>query len=306
MMRRRTVRNWLTVTVIVVTAVVFGWYIKEHPGYVAKLCEVQPGWIALITLANVGAMTALVGLYQILVRMLGFRLAPTENMLLTIYSSIANFFGPLQSGPGVRAAYLKAKYKIPIRRYVMVTLIAYGAFAVISAFFLLVGTRPWWQTVLAVVMASSLSAVVIGKAAQKRGQDVKHLTISRKLLVGVVICTLIQSCFIALRSYVSLKAGGSEVSLGQVLSYTGAANFALFVSLTPDAVGIREAFILFAQHIHRVPTQEIVMANIIDRAAYLAFLGFLFAVALSLHAKSRFAVATTPQSMDADDQPKPE
>jgi uncharacterized membrane protein YbhN (UPF0104 family) len=94
--------------------------------------------------------------------------------------------------------------------------------------------------------------------------------------------------FIGLRYYLALLASGAHVSLGQAVSYTGAANFALFVSVTPDGIGIREAFLLFAQRIHHVSTDAIVTANIIDRATFVVFLGVLFLVALGLHAKDRF------------------
>jgi uncharacterized membrane protein YbhN (UPF0104 family) len=71
------------------------------------------------------------------------------------------------------------------------------------------------------------------------------------------------------------------------MSYAGAANFSLYVSITPDGVGIREAFLVFSQHIHHVSTKDIVSANVIDRAVYVVFLGLLFVVVLGMHAKDK-------------------
>lgn len=285
-MTKPRLRSWLMVLILLVTAGVFVWYLRTHPEQVSQLRQLKPGWIALILLANAGGMAALVALYQVLVRMLGLRLPASENMLLTIYSSIANFFGPLQSGPGVRAAYLKAKHHIPVRRYVLATLVAYAVFAMLSAFCLLVGTRPWWQTLLAVLGAAGCSLLVI-RYFSKRGDHAKHLILTKWLLGGVLAFTALQICFITLRFYIALTASGADVSFGQALSYTGAANFALFVSLTPDGIGIREAFLYAAQGIHGVATSDIIAASLIDRAAYVLFLGLLFLLALGLHAKGR-------------------
>jgi uncharacterized membrane protein YbhN (UPF0104 family) len=260
---------------------------RAHPEHITQLRQLQPRWLGLMLVANISGMAALTGLYQILVRMLGVRLPTVENMLLTIYSSIANFFGPLQSGPGVRAAYLKAKHHIPLRKYVFVTLLAYGVYAVLSVFCLAVGTRPWWQTLGAVMLVTLVSAAVIRLVARRRGHRPGLLRLQTPLLVGLVVCTAAQIACIALRYYCALRAGGAEVSLGQVLSYTGAANFALFVSVTPDAIGIREAFLYLAQNIHGVPTADIVSASLVDRAVYVLFLGMLFVGALVLHAKER-------------------
>jgi uncharacterized membrane protein YbhN (UPF0104 family) len=117
------------------------------------------------------------------------------------------------------------------------------------------------------------------------------LQLTPRLVGGLIGFTALQVSLIAVRYYLALRATGAQVSIGQTLSYTGAANFSLFVSLTPDGVGIREAFLLFSQQIHHVSTHAIVAANILDRATFVIFLAILFAIALMLHAKERFAPA---------------
>lgn len=292
-MRRIPLRAVLSVSVIALTAAAFAWYLRAHPGYLAQLRHIQPIWLFLILISSFLAIFALNLLYDVLVRMTGKRLEPTENFLLTIYSSIANFFGPLQSGPGVRAAYLKTKHRVSLKAYFLVTLLYYAAFAVINAFCLLIGTRPWWQAVLASFVAAGASYAVIQFALRKRRKDAKLLHITPRLLTLLVVLTATQILFIGLRYYFALRAAGADISIGQAISYTGAANFAVFVSFTPDGIGIREAFILFAQGIHGVSTENIVAANIIDRASYVLFLGILFIVALLLHAGDRLKIKNT-------------
>ena len=101
------------------------------------------------------------GVYNATLRLCGEPLKNQENMLLTIYSTLANFFLPLQSGPGIRAGYLKKKHKVPISTYIMSTLIYYGMYAVISAGFLFVAASYWWVAVPAVIGAAAVSLGVI-------------------------------------------------------------------------------------------------------------------------------------------------
>jgi uncharacterized membrane protein YbhN (UPF0104 family) len=284
-MKKISLRLVASIAILTLTTFMFIWYLHGHPEYVTQLLHTQPGWLVLIVVSSLFAVYALNLLYDVLVRMTGKQLKPTENILLTIYSSIANFFGPLQSGPGVRAAYLKTKHKVSLRAYFLVTLLYYATFATINAFCLLVGTRPWWQALLASVGAAAVSYGVIRFATSRRKKETKLLHITPKLITAMVVLTALQVSFIGLRYYFALQAAHAHVSIGQAISYTGAANFAVFVSITPDGVGIREAFLLFAQNIHHVSTHAIVAANVIDRATFVLFLGVLFIIALSLHAR---------------------
>jgi uncharacterized membrane protein YbhN (UPF0104 family) len=64
----------------------------------------------------------------------------------------------------------------------------------------------------------------------------------------------------------------------------------MFAALTPGAIGIREAFLVFTQNLHHISSSTIVAANILDRAIYLVFLGLLFLLVVSTHAKDKLRV----------------
>jgi uncharacterized membrane protein YbhN (UPF0104 family) len=224
-------------------------------------------------------------IYDSCMLLCGKKLPFKEKFLLTSYSSIANFFGPLQSGPGVRAVYLKAKHNIRIRDYTLATLLYYAMYAFISAFCLLVGTRPWWQTVLALLAVAGLSTLVLWWFTRRdKTASESHFKLRRGPLITMFIVTLLQVLLTTVIYFTELRAVNHHISFGQAVSYTGAANFALFVSLTPGAIGFRETFLEFSRHLHHVQTPDILSANLIDRAAYIIFLLVLFVVVLSLHA----------------------
>ncbi len=281
-------KNVIIVLVLLVTLAVFIRFFAQHPDYIRQLSRTNPWWIVAIVLLNIPMIGLLVLIYDSCLKFCGKQLAWKENFLLTSYSSLVNFFGPLQSGPGVRAAYLKTRHQVRLRDYTLATLLYYGLFAFFSALFLLVGTRPWWQTVLALAAVAGFSVLVI-RLFLKRDKlpTASQFNLRGSLLARLMVVTFLQVALTAVTYFVELRAVNSHISLGQAVSYSGAANFALFVSLTPDAIGFRETFLVFSKHLHHVSTPNILSANIIDRGSYLIFLGLLFLVVLSLHAKDR-------------------
>ena len=289
---RRT-KNILIVLILLVTVAVFVRFFAQHPDYIRRLGHTKPWWVVAVIALNIPMVALLVLIYDSCLRLCGKRLAWRENFLLTSYSSIINFFGPLQSGPGVRAAYLKTRHKVRLRDYTLATLLYYGLFAFFSALFLLVGTRPWWQTVLALAAVTGFSAFVIRLFLKRDKQPAaSQFSLRGSILVQLMVITFLQVLLTAITYFVELKAVNSHITWGQAVSYAGAANFALFVSLTPDAIGFRETFLVFSRHLHHVSTANILSANIIDRGAYVIFLVLLLLVVLSLHAKERLRLGS--------------
>lgn len=263
--------------IMLLTGGAFVWYVLSHPDYLAKLAHTDPLALVWLFLVNAALLGTLILLYRQLIRLCGSDINPMQNVLLTIYSSVANFFGPLQSGPGVRAIYLKKKLGISIARYTFATLLYYACFAVLNVFLLLVSTRPIWQVALAIICAVTGSAVVLRWYTKRKNAVIANkMHLTGGLLASIAGLTLLQVLFLTVRYYIDLTATGTSVSVGQAASYTGAANLALFVSITPDGIGIREAFLLFSQQLHGVSTDHIVSASLLDRASYVLFLAVIF------------------------------
>ncbi len=287
-LRKPLVKNILIVLIVLVTVLVFIRFFHDHPQYVSQLGHVDKWWIVAVVALNIPMTILLVFIYDACLKLCGKEMGKRENFLLTSWSSIVNFFGPLQSGPGVRAAYLKTRHKVRLRDYTLATLLYYGLFAFFSALSLLVGSRPWWQTTLALIAVAGFSTFVIRlflKRDKKPSESSFHLR--GELLATLMVFTFLQVLLTAITYWVELRAVNPHIGWGQAMSYAGAANFALFVSLTPDAIGFRETFLVFSKHLHHVSTANILSANIIDRGAYLIYLVLLFGLVISLHAKDR-------------------
>lgn len=291
LLRRPTVKRSIVIIIVLLTLILFVRFFVQHPSYWRQLRTVSPWTIVWVLLLNALMVAVLVGINACLLALCGKRIGRRENFLLTAYSSIANFFGPLQSGPGVRAAYLKTRHAVRLRDYTLASLLALGLFAFYNALFLLVGTQPWWQTLLALLVVASFSAFVIRFFARRDKQPGEsQFALRPQALAALIALTFLQAAVTVGWYWVELRAVDPGIHFSQALSYAGAANFALFVSITPDAIGIREGFLLFSQHIHHVASNAIVSANLIDRAVYVVFLALLFLVVLGMHANQRLGL----------------
>jgi uncharacterized membrane protein YbhN (UPF0104 family) len=290
-LKRKKVKNLLIVLILLATLAAFVAFFAQHPQYWQDLKSISPWWIVAVILLNIPMIGLLVFIYDACLELCGHHIAWKENFLLTSYSSIINFFGPLQSGPGVRAAYLKTRHKVRLRDYGLATLIYYGMFAFFSALFLLVGSRPWWQTLLALAVVAAISWRVFGFFARRDSKPAdSRFHLRSSTLLKLAILTFLQVLLTAITYWVELRAVNPHIGWGQSMSYAGAANFALFVSLTPDAIGFREAFLVLSQGLNHVSTANIFSANVIDRTSYVLFLLLLFLVVLATHTKDRLHI----------------
>jgi uncharacterized membrane protein YbhN (UPF0104 family) len=285
------IRLLAIILLVPLTIGVFVYYIVTHPALRQQLIDLNPlllatllGLYGLTALALMGVLSAQLLLYN---KSLGLR----ENFLLNSYTSLVNFFGPGQTGPGLRAMYLKQKHGVAIKQFTFATLLYYAFFAAISAVYLCIGSRPWWQTLLLVMVVGIVSYILIRMYARRNNQkSTGHL---RGLAIPLLAATALQLLVQLVIYYLELRSLMPEVSIAQAATYTGAANFALFVSITPGAIGIRESFLALSQQLHHIPTDTIIAASVIDRAVYLVFLGLLFLGTLGMHAKQRLRIGTT-------------
>lgn len=292
LLAHKYLRTIAAVLILLATIIVFIAFFKDHPSYIRNLRHVRPIVIIEIVALNALLSVALTFTYDFTLRLCGKRLSFKENFLLTTYSSIANFFGPLQSGPGVRAIYLKTKHQVRMRDYTLATLIQYAMFALLSALLLFGGSLAWWAATLVFVGVAAVCYAVI-RFYMKRNRsrsDSQGLQLSPQLLAGLLVTTLAMVIIVTSYYFIELRAVSSHISLHQAIIYSGAANFALFVSLTPDAVGIRESFLVLTRRLHHIPTAVILTANLIDRGAYLIYLILLCIFVLAVHAKDRLNI----------------
>lgn len=301
-MNRKIIRTVLGVLIIAITIYLFGWYISKNPEILQQLKATSPLVVLLILAAYGGVLGVLM---LVLVGSLHFykkKMSVHENFLLNAYSSLVNFFGPGQSGPGFRAAYLKLKHNVLIKQYLFITLVYYAFYALFSSILFSAVAFPPLIT-LGLVVVIIIGCIAIMKVYLYKNKNIlknsSHNPMKPILIIGCA--TLLQVLLLWLLYFIELRSFDSSISAGQAAAYTGAANFALFVSLTPGAIGFREAFLLFSQNVHNISNDLIIAANVLDRAVYILFLGILFLFILTLHAGRTLQVAKIKQLEDKEE-----
>jgi len=280
----------VAIIVLVATIAVFASYITKHPEIWHQLRQVKLTTMLLILALYGVFIVTLAGVQLATLALCNTKLSRKENFLLTIYSSIINFFGPLQSGPGFRAVYLKQKHGTKLKNYTYASLLYYFFFALFSGLLLLSGLIGWWG-VLALFSLAILCLLLVLRLPFAIIKAINSLNLHQ---VGwLAVASAAQVMIISLIYFTELRSLNHHITFGQTLIYSGAANFAIFVSLTPGAIGFRESFLLFSRHLHHIGAGMIATASLIDRAAYIILLGILFVIVLFVHAKDFLKVKKT-------------
>lgn len=299
---KRRVRLGLAIALALLTLAAFIYYLPRHSYLITKLGQTSPLTLIELAMLYVAWFAALwiIVLASLVIckKTLGIK----EGFLLNSYSTLFNFFVPGQGGIAVRGMYLKKNKNLGLGKFVFVTLIYYMFYAIVSAGLLLGDNRPWWQTLGVTLIIGGLSLGII-YIYKKRGKTkTGELDLSVTTLTYLMLATLFQAIVQIVIYAVELHSVNSNISLRQIITYTGAANFALFAALTPGAIGIRESFLIFSRNLHHITIANIVAANVIDRAIFIVFLGLLFLLTVSFHAKNKFSVKQIKVPIETGDK----
>lgn len=289
----RRARQVVAAIVIITTFIVFGCYLSTHPAVIKSILSLNPATLILLTLCYVGTIIANAFVLWASLRLIKKPVSFGENISLTGYSSVVNFFGPLQSGPGFRAAYLKTRHNVGLKQFFYVTVVFYGFFALLNGLIIvlaLLGKLSGSYVPLALVgfILIALSLIFTAKRSPKLAVAFDAIKLSDMNIWYIAFGALLLSLATAGAYFVELLHVDSTVTFGQTIVYAAAANLALFVSLTPGAIGFRESFLLLSQQLHGIASNTVIAASIIDRAFYVVFLLVLFVFLLAFGAHRRF------------------
>jgi uncharacterized membrane protein YbhN (UPF0104 family) len=287
---KKNVRIGIGVFIVLLTIGEFAYYLSKHTYLIKHLAHTPPLTIASILILYIVMLTALVLIMQASLRICRVNMGGRDNLLLNMYSLFINFFVIGQAGPGVRAAYLKKYYGLLIRKYLFVTLLYYGCYAIVSALLMMAGSAlPWYLTVVATLLLGGIGYGAFSLYMHYRKIEDDKLDLNITNLSYLMLATIFQAILQITIYFIELHSVNGHVSLKQTLAYTGVANFALFVGLTPGAIGIRESFLVFSERLHHISSANIIAANIIDRSVYLVFLGILCVFIVSAHIQRKFS-----------------
>ena len=293
-MRNKKWRQIAAISILLLTAATFIYYFAAHPELLTELKHIPRGVFISVLLLDFCVVIATGLILMATIMLCKIPLGARESMLVTMYSSIINFFGPLQSGPAFRAVYFKKKHKLKIKDYTLATFVYYFCFAFFSGLFLVSGILKWW-----LIPLSLMGLVMVLWVVRSNSGLVSRLRAFNLRALGfLAAATLLQVVLMSIIYFIELRSVDATINYGQAIIYTGAANFALFVSITPGAIGFREAFLVFSEHLHHISYSAIVAANVVDRTMYITMLLILAVIIFGTHASRGFKALTENKKSD--------
>jgi uncharacterized membrane protein YbhN (UPF0104 family) len=230
-MNRRRLSRIAAVPILLLTIAAFVYYFGKHPEVKHQLAGASPYLLGALVILYLASLAALGAVTYATLRLCRVNLEKAESLLLTAYTAVINFFGPLQSGPAFRAVYLKAKYGIKLKNYAAATLVYYFFWGLFSLLMLLSGVLGWW--ILLICLTALAAAYSIRRHPRLQGIDLNGWYLMALATAAQILC-------VCLIYFLELRSVAPGTGFSQAIIYTGAANLALFVSLTPGAIGFRE------------------------------------------------------------------
>lgn len=258
----------------------FLYYFLNNQSQFSKIAELKTWQIILIIIGQSMIIIGNIFILTALVKLVNKKISFIDSAKIIAYSSLINFFGFLQGGIGFRGIYLKRHFSVSFSKYFEITLAQYLILFLVTGLFLITGigmTSGISQAVL--ILLSTLFFAIMIILILNRTKPTFYLnfvayikniytTFTMWPILGVIAATIIQLCGFLLAGSIELSAIGSNITLGGMLIYTGAAQFSIIIALTPGAIGIREGILLIVHNQMHLSAQEIIIAATIDRLIY--------------------------------------
>ena len=280
------VRLWAQVAVMVALFALAGVYIAGRRDDLDVIRNVSVGYAAVLTLLG-GVALVWNGLFlRHMMRVFDIRLSILESTAITVISTIFNYLLPVVGGAGARGLYLKRRHDLPYAFYLssfgatfvlgvglaaMVGLLAASLLYLRDDLFspVLVGTLAG---IFAVTLVLGLTDVKIPRSRWKPMDYLGDILQGwRQVRSNLrVIATLVAIVFLLLATtwaalLTAFLAVDVEVGVFSALMLAALAELTILISVTPGALGVREAVVVFSATALGVDTFAAVIAAVLLR-----------------------------------------
>ncbi|MHB1865434.1 MAG: lysylphosphatidylglycerol synthase domain-containing protein [Candidatus Saccharimonadales bacterium] len=286
-------KRTLSILIILATLLSVVYYFYKHHSLVSDLKNITP-YVFIEVLALYALMLVVLALiFKATMRLARVDIHSKENYLINAYSLFMNFFIPGQTGPAYRGYYMKKNHKLKYLDYSLATALYYMVYGLLSVGFVVAGSQPYYFSLPIILVAVLAGYIVIKLYISKKG-DNSRLNLGLKNVMFIIFATLCQVVLQAIIYFIEIHNTKSQVHVSQIITYTGTANLALFVALTPGAIGIREGFLILTEKLNHISSSTIVLANVVDRSVYIIYLLIIGLAIVSLKIKSQLSAMAKP------------
>lgn len=286
---------------------VFVWYLITNFDTFQELLSISPWvWITLLVLNTVRIHNN-GSFLKYTLEFYKKHIDSRESFYIALLTTIGNFFGPFMGGAGIRAVYLKRQHKLSytdfaatLSGFYFITFIVNSAIGLAALIVIHLQTSVVSPVVYLVFAGWLISSVVL---AEVRNIDKILLFIERRLPIAhkpfkftnnaikgwgqiksdkrlfyrLNRLTVYGFLILYVITYVEFRAIGADPSIASISLYVTLSALSLLVSVTPSAIGIREAIFIFTSALIGLNTDQILALAVIDRAAtfVVLFVGYL-------------------------------
>lgn len=295
MSKRLSVKSSLRIGLLFLFVGLFIYYYIQNRDAFQSLLGISPVLLTFIGVMQFVVILTNTVFLKIFIRVYGKSARWPELLLVTLRSSVINFFGFLQGGIGYRAYYLKRQHDIAYRDFSGLLLANYWAIFLVSSVFGLFGiiiqgpiTSSFSSIVLAtlffsstiVLLAMSRLPKLVRSLAQRAHIErfvdaIQQLQDNRRMGGYFIATALIQFTVSTLVFFLTIFAVGATPSFGGILVYSAVAQFSVLIALTPSAIGFREGLLILAQGSLGVDTSVIILSATVERLVYFIILAIL-------------------------------
>ncbi len=271
----------------VVLVVAFVWLGRQHFGELSRLADANPWMVIVLIVVFLVARILNTEVMYLALDALDRRIGRFELFLLTFLRTYSSMLVP-RAGLGATGVYLKAKHGVSyadaaslVLPMVVLQLVVIGGMGLITQAMLIwtPGMEASWElTAVFAIILTTATAGVFGRVTvseQRAGKMIgfvrrlshswQRLSKNRNVVWRILFVQTLQVLTRALELYVAFRALGVSISPLAVLVSSLLADVMFVISLTPNALGFREAAIVYGASLTGVDAGISLAAAILDR-----------------------------------------
>jgi len=261
----------------------------RHWDRISAAFSLSPGCLVLLLPTVVVSVLTAGLMTQLMARHLGAPLRFVQWASLAFATMFANYVLPMRAGLAVRAAYYKRQAGLSIARFTSFTAASYLITILVNSLIVLAallwiglgrGVTSWpllWGALVVVVLCGSVLAFSPKPSEERPASGVRGALVrvhtgwemlrSRPALLWTVgALSFVATLLYTLRLYVAFAAIGYSVDAAGCVLIGALVALSMFISITPAALGIREAAVVFSSLAVGVSPEISLVAATMDRA----------------------------------------
>ena len=282
---RKRARLAVSIVSLVAVAALGTWYLAQHLDDFKKILEIDFFSFAMLSGLVIFALW-LSGLTIIaIVPIFGARLSMWEGFGLSAVNTMANFYFT-KAGLAAKGLYLKKMHDFPYTSYVsivagtgVIMVLTNGLVGLVSYAFFLQHSSFRYEILLAfaIITFGGVAPFLLPRLSWNPRNRLferlrrvvdgwEQIKAHRQVVLVIIVIDVLYVIVGAFRLWVSYRALGYPVDLLSCIVISPISTLTMLVSLTPGAVGIRQALVGYGSELLGIGMTEGVVASTIDHA----------------------------------------